>query len=68
MDSDRSDALKEFLAAFDQRMEAAPVIERREQTDRRAQPDGKPVEGRRARGPVKDAFAYWEAKDEPKDT
>ncbi len=62
MDSDRNDALKEFLAAFDQRLQTAPVVERRDSGDRRAQPAGKPIDGRRARGPSTDAFAYWDSK------
>ena len=67
MAGERDEALEAFLAAFDQRLEAAPVIERRERLDRRAQAAGKPVDGRRARGPVKDAFAYWDSKADPKD-
>jgi len=67
MDSRRNQALEEFLVAFDQRLEAAPVVERREPADRRARPDGKPIDGRRAKGPVTDAFAYWDSKTDPKD-
>jgi hypothetical protein len=58
MDRDRNEALAAFLAAFDRRLEAAPLV------DRRAQPGEKPVDGRRAAGPVVDAFAYWESQHE----
>ena len=61
MNSRRNEALEEFLVVFDQRLEAAPVV------DRRAQPVGKPIDGQRAKGPVTDAFAYWESKTDPKD-
>ena len=67
MNSRRNEALEEFLVVFDQRLEVAPVVERREPLDRRAQPAGKPIDGQRATGPVTDAFAYWESKTDPKD-
>ena len=67
MESEHNEALEEFLAAFDQRLDAAPVVERREQLDRRAQPAGNPINGRRAKGPVKGAFAYWDSKPGPKE-
>ncbi len=62
MDRDHAGALDEFLAAFDRRLRAAPVVERRESDDRRAHPAGHSVLGRRAKGPVTDAFAYWNSK------
>ncbi len=62
MSNERNEALKAFLAAFDERLEAAPLVERREQTDRRARSADKPVDGRRAKGPVTDPFAYWDSK------
>ncbi len=61
MAREHDEALEAFLAAIDRRLETAPVVERRGE-DRRAQPDDKPVDGRRAKGPVKDAFAYWDSK------
>ena len=67
MARERDEALEEFLTAFDQRLDAAPVVERREQLDRRAQLAGNPINGRRAKGPVKGAFAYWESKAGPKE-
>ena len=67
MARERDEALEEFLAAFDQRLDAAPVVERREQLDRRAQLAGNPINGRRAKGPVKGAFAYWDSKPGPKE-
>ena len=65
MNREHNEALEEFLSAFDQRLEAAPVVERREQTDRRALPSDKPVDGRRARGPIDEAFAYWDSPGKP---
>lgn len=62
MDRDRDGAVEEFLAAFDRRLEAAPVVERRDRTDRRAHHGARAVDGRRAKGPVNDDFAYWEMK------
>ena len=59
--------LRNFSTAFDQRLDAAPVVERREQLDRRAQLAGNPINGQRAKGPVKGAFAYWESKPGPKE-
>jgi len=61
MDGDHNEALEEFLAAMDKRLAAAPLVERRAATDRRAPPSEKPVDGRRAHGPVDDAFAYWDS-------
>ena len=52
MEREHDEALEEFLAAFDRRLEAAPVVERRDPNDRRAQPGAQPVNGRRAKGPV----------------
>ncbi len=66
MEGERDEALEEFLAAFDRRLEVAPVVERRDPNDRRAQP-AVPINGRRAKGPVTDAFAYWELKTGPKE-
>jgi hypothetical protein len=48
-------------------LEAAPVVERRDKTNRRAHQSARAVDGRRAKGPVKDDFAYWDSKPEPKD-
>ncbi len=66
MGNDHNEALEALLAAIDKRLETAPVVERRAE-DRRAQPGEKPVDGRRADGPVSGAFAYWESKPGPKD-
>ncbi len=62
MTGERDEALEEFLAAFDRRLEAAPVIDRRDRSERRAHPAGMPVDGHRSHGPAKEAFAYWESK------
>ena len=67
MAREHDDALEEFLAAFDRRLKAAPVIDRRDRSDRRSQPPPGPVEGQRVDGPASDPFAYWEQKDAPED-
>jgi hypothetical protein len=67
MERDHDKALAEFLAAVDKRLETAPLVERREPTERRAGPGEKPVDGRRTQGPVTDAFAYWNSADKPTD-
>ena len=61
MAREHDQAVEEFLAAFDQRLETAPVVERRMQIERRGEASARRVDGRRARGPVDDAFAYWES-------
>ena len=61
MDRERHEALEELLAAMDKRLDSAPLV------DRRVQPGEKPVDGRRAQGPVKDAFAYWDSKSDRAD-
>jgi hypothetical protein len=67
MDRNRDGAVEEFLAAFDRRLEAAPVVERRDRTERRAHHGACSVDGRRAKGPVNDDFAYWDSKPDPSD-
>ena len=67
MEREHNEALEEFLAAFERRVEAAPVVERRGQPERRARFGEKPVDGRRVHGPVADAFAYWNSKSDRTD-
>ena len=61
MAREHDQAVEEFLAAFDQRLEMAPLVERRALFDRRTRPAYGAVDARRAEGPVADAFAYWES-------
>lgn len=70
MAREHDQAVEEFLAAFDQRLDAAPLIERRVQIERRAElsrPGAKSVDGRRTSGPAKGAFAYWESSKDKAD-
>jgi hypothetical protein len=67
MEGEHDEALEEFLTAFDRRLRAAPVVDRRDRMDRRAQPAGLPFDGRRSRGPVTEPFAYWEADGKKSD-
>lgn len=67
MASERDDTLEEFLAAFDRRLEAAPVVERRDPKNRRAQPAGMSIDKRRATGPASGAFGYRDSKTDSKD-
>lgn len=68
MASERDEALEEFLTAFDRRLEAAPLIDRRDRADRRARQGRKPIDGRRSDGPASDPFAYWDSAEKPGDT
>ncbi len=69
MSDEHEAALDEFMRVFDARLNAAPVMDRRAIagiTDRRAGGQDKPVEARRASGPVNRDFAYW-VTDRPRD-
>ncbi len=57
MIDEREDALKAFLRAYDERLAAAPLLDRRTSDRRGARPHL--VEASRVPAPVDRAFAYW---------
>jgi hypothetical protein len=59
MTDEHSEAVHGLMAALERRLAAGPIVERR-RADR-----SKPVEARRATGPVASDFAYWRSEPEP---
>ena len=58
MIDEREDALQALLRAFDERLAAAPVVDRRAVDRRGARPPNL-FEASRVPGPVDSDFAYW---------
>ena len=60
MADDREDALNELLRAYDERLAAGPVVDRRDaRTDRRGAREPNLIEASLASGPVDGDFVYW---------
>ena len=59
MTDEREDALNELLRAYDERLAAGPVVDRRAQVERRGAQEPSLIEASRASGPVHGDFVYW---------
>lgn len=60
MIDEREEALNALLRAYDERLAAGPVVDRRvEQVDRRGAGQSNMIEASRVAGPVDYGFAYW---------
>ncbi len=53
MTDEHDEALAALMRVFDERLAAAPLVKRR------ATIEDRPIEARRAKGPVAGDFAYW---------